>query len=359
MISNIVASLDIELFENKGEKIREIVDDKRLFLLNKESEEFLTAYQSRKLFVEDMLLYGSAFLRRKTVGIGEEQLIYLDRSQLSFYEQLDTKDFDVLTNKGERIVSYDLVYTLRNGYKVSKATSIIDDNRELFKNILYANQYKKNLTQNGGLQKMLVQPKKALSREFLSSLSQKIKSLYKGSDNVLVLNSDVSITPIATDKTVNIDTLSKSYDNDVQSVFGIPASILDGRASDEVFNNFIKLQILPLLKQLEQTYNRTLLTTEEKKTKFFKFNIDNLLRVSLKERYESYAIAIKNGILTTNEVRELENYEPIEAIEGLIRLNLADSLFDVNNNRLVNINTNTIMDLEKGQVQNINNNKLN
>ena len=201
---------------------------------------------------------------------------------------------------------------------------------------------------------MLVQPKKALSREFLSSLSQKIKSLYKGSDNVLVLNSDVSITPIATDKTVNIDTLSKSYDNDVQSVFGIPASILDGRASDEVFNNFIKLQILPLLKQLEQTYNRTLLTTEEKKTKFFKFNIDNLLRVSLKERYESYAIAIKNGILTTNEVRELENYEPIEAIEGLIRLNLADSLFDVNNNRLVNINTNTIMDLEKGQVQNIN-----
>ena len=53
LISNIVASLDIELFENKGEKIRDIVDDKRLFLLNKESEEFLTAYQSRKLFVED------------------------------------------------------------------------------------------------------------------------------------------------------------------------------------------------------------------------------------------------------------------------------------------------------------------
>lgn len=354
LISNIVASLDIELYENKDGKIREIADDKRLFLLNKESEEFLTAYQSRKLFVEDMLLYGSAFLHRKRVGIGEEELVYLDRSELSFLEQHGTKDFDVITSKGERIASYDLVYALRNSYKISKATSILDDNRELFKNMLYANEYKKNLTQNGGLQKVLVQPKKALGREFLSSLSQKIKSLYKGNDSVLVLNSDVNITPIATDKNVNIDTLSKGYDNDVQNVFGVPASILEGNASDEEYNNFIKTRILPLLRQLEQTYNRTLLTTEEKKTKYFKFNVDTLLRTSLKERYESYAIAIKNGVLTVNEVRELEGYEPIDGLEGILRLNLSDALLDVNNNRLVNINTNTIMNLENGQAQNIN-----
>ena len=35
LISNIVASLDIELYENKDGKIREITDDKRLFLLNR------------------------------------------------------------------------------------------------------------------------------------------------------------------------------------------------------------------------------------------------------------------------------------------------------------------------------------
>lgn len=354
LISNIVASLDIELYENKDGKIREITDDKRLFLLNKESEEFLTAYQSRKLFVEDMLLYGSAFLHRKRVGIGEEELVYLDRSELSFLEQHGTKDFDVITSKGDRIASYDLVYTLRNSYKISKATSILDDNKDLFKNMLYANQYKKNLTQNGGLQKVLVQPKKALGREFLSSLSQKIKALYKGNDNVLVLNSDVSITPIATDKSVNIDTLSKGYDNDVQSIFGVPASILEGTASDEEYNNFIKLQILPLLKRLEQTYNRTLLTTEEKKTKFFKFNIDSLLRVSLKERYESYAIAIKNGILEINEVRELEGYEEIEGLNNIIRLNLADSLYDTEKGKIVNINTNSVLDITSGEVTSFN-----
>jgi len=353
LISSLVASLDIELYEKKEGKIKEIVDDKRLFLLNQETEEFMTAYQSRKLFIKDMLLYGSAFLYRKQVGINEEELIYLDRSKISFFTNEKDKDFDILID-GKRIPSYDLVYALRNSYKVNKATSILDDNKELFKNILYANQYKKSLTMSGGLQKILVQPKKALGREFLSSLSQKIKALYKGNDNVLVLNSDVNITPIASDKTVNVDTLSNKYDDEVKNVFGVPTNVLEGTCTDEQFNNFIKVQILPLLIQLEQTYNKTLLTTEEKKTKYFKFNVDSLLRTGLKERYESYAIAIKNGILTTNECRELEGYEPIEGLQGILRLNLADSLLDTNSNKLININTNSIMDISTGQITSIN-----
>lgn len=45
---------------------------------------------------------------------------------------------------------------------------------------------------------------------------------------------------------------------------------------------------------------------------FGKLNVDGLLRADTYTRYQSYAIAIDKGILTTNEVRALEDRQPIE-----------------------------------------------
>lgn len=45
---------------------------------------------------------------------------------------------------------------------------------------------------------------------------------------------------------------------------------------------------------------------------FVKFNPDAVLRVDLKRRYEAHAAALRHGFLSQNEVRELENREPIE-----------------------------------------------
>jgi hypothetical protein len=42
-------------------------------------------------------------------------------------------------------------------------------------------------------------------------------------------------------------------------------------------------------------------------TTFVKWNIDALLRPMTKERYEAHAIGLMNGILSINEVRQLED----------------------------------------------------
>ena len=46
------------------------------------------------------------------------------------------------------------------------------------------------------------------------------------------------------------------------------------------------------------------------------FNIDGLMRGDYKSRMEGYAIARQNGWMSANDIRELENLNPIPDIEG-------------------------------------------
>jgi hypothetical protein len=61
---------------------------------------------------------------------------------------------------------------------------------------------------------------------------------------------------------------------------------------------------------------RALLTQEEKKKYFFKFNVDGLLRGDYQSRMQGYATARQNGWMSANDIRELENLDRIPAEAG-------------------------------------------
>ena len=61
---------------------------------------------------------------------------------------------------------------------------------------------------------------------------------------------------------------------------------------------------------------RSLLTKDEKKQYFIKFNVDGLLRGDYKSRMDGYAIGRQNGWMSANDIRELENLDRIPASEG-------------------------------------------
>ena len=56
---------------------------------------------------------------------------------------------------------------------------------------------------------------------------------------------------------------------------------------------------------------RSLLTAEEKKQYFVKFNVDGLLRGDYQSRMNGYATARQNGWMSANDIRELENLDHI------------------------------------------------
>ena len=61
---------------------------------------------------------------------------------------------------------------------------------------------------------------------------------------------------------------------------------------------------------------RALLTEDEKKTYFAKFNLEGLLRGDYQSRMNGYAIARQNGWMSANDIRRLENLDQIPKEDG-------------------------------------------
>ena len=70
--------------------------------------------------------------------------------------------------------------------------------------------------------------------------------------------------------------------------------------------DFLTYAINPWLVRLE-----TALTDLVPRGQYAKFNAGGLLRTDLKTRYESYEIGLRAGFLTNDEVRQLEDREPL------------------------------------------------
>ena len=74
--------------------------------------------------------------------------------------------------------------------------------------------------------------------------------------------------------------------------------------------------IRPWLVRIEQSMNRALFSDKEKGSFYVRFNIDGLMRGDYKSRMEGYAIGRQNGWLSTNDIRDLENMNPVPDEEG-------------------------------------------
>jgi hypothetical protein len=62
--------------------------------------------------------------------------------------------------------------------------------------------------------------------------------------------------------------------------------------------------------------NRKLFLEEEKGQCFVSFNASALMRGDYKSRMDGYSIGIQNGFFSVNDVRRMENMDPISQKDG-------------------------------------------
>jgi HK97 family phage portal protein len=105
---------------------------------------------------------------------------------------------------------------------------------------------------------------------------------------------------------------------DVARIFGVPPHLIADASNSTSWGSGLQEQNLafgqfslrPWIERIEDAHGR-LLTTHGLPDVFVKLNLDALLRASLKDRYESYAIGIENQFLLRNEARKLEDTPPL------------------------------------------------
>ena len=110
--------------------------------------------------------------------------------------------------------------------------------------------------------------------------------------------------------------------DEIARIFRIPPHLI-GDLEHATFSNieeqsleFVTYTLEPWLSRWEQSMQRCLLRPEEKSKYFIRFNVDGLLRGNYQSRMQGYATGIQNGILSINDVRELENMNLLSDEEG-------------------------------------------
>lgn len=85
-----------------------------------------------------------------------------------------------------------------------------------------------------------------------------------------------------------------------------------GTGIESQAQGFLTFTLVPWLTSWQQEINRSLLTPTERETYFAEYMTNALLKVDTQARYEAYAKGRNWGWLSVNDVREIENLNPIE-----------------------------------------------
>ena len=103
---------------------------------------------------------------------------------------------------------------------------------------------------------------------------------------------------------------------EIARIFNVPISLLGhpvagamSFASVEAQNlSFVQHSLRPLLERIEQALSELLPEMDG----FVRFNLDALLRGTTIERFEAYTKALREGFMSLNDVRAMEDMSPIE-----------------------------------------------
>jgi HK97 family phage portal protein len=168
---------------------------------------------------------------------------------------------------------------------------------------------------------------KLLTEEQRSAIRKNYKGLVEGNDDdLLVLEAGAKFEALSmTPADVQLLETRKFSIEDIARWFGIPSAMINdtektttwGTGIDQLIQGFYKFRLRPMLESLEQALEKRVLTPAQRRRYTVEFSLDAILRGSLKDRLETGAKAVQNGLMTRNEWRQLENLPPMDGADSL------------------------------------------
>ena len=110
--------------------------------------------------------------------------------------------------------------------------------------------------------------------------------------------------------------------DEIARLYRVPPHMI-GDLEKSSFNNieqqsleYVKYTLNPWVVRWEQSLQKALLTPVEQKRYFIKLNVDGLMRGDYQRRMAGYTVGRQNGWFSANDIREMENMNPIPEEEG-------------------------------------------
>ena len=354
-IANTIAMLPIKLYkEERGEegksKVSEIIDDKRLALLNDETGDTLDAAQFWKAMVSDYFLGKGAYAYIRKERNAFAGLHYVSEESVNIAKNSDPifKDYWIIVG-GRVYQPYEFLKVIRKTKDGAQGTSLIEENPMIISVGYNTLKFENNLVEKGGNKKGFLQSETTLTQEVIDNLKEAWKNLYgNNEENIVVLNKGLSFQE-ASNSSVEMQLNENKETNaaEICKLFNVPESIIKGTADTADYITGFRLAVLPVIRAIECALNRDFLLEKEKHGStiyYWAFDTKEITKGDIKTRYEAYRTAIEANFMQIDEVRYQEDMEPLGL--NFVKLGLNDVLYDPETKTVYTPNTNQMTTID-------------
>ena len=337
ILSEAIAGLPLHLYRYTDEGSKEKALEHRLYgLLHDEPNPEMTSFVFRETLMTHLLLWGNAYAQIIRNGKGEVIALYplmpnkmevsRDENGELYYQYCRSSDeANSKDNQSNvKLRPYDVLHIPGLGFDGLVGYSPIAMAKNAIGMAIACEEFGAKFFSNGA------SPSGVLEHPGILKDPAKVRdswnAAYGGSSNshkVAVLEEGMKYTPISiSPNEAQFLETRKFQINEIARIFRVPPHMV-GDLEKSSFSNieqqsleFVKYTLDPWVIRWEQSLSRVLFTPEEKKTYFFKFNVEGLLRGDYQSRMTGYATARQNGWMSANDIRELEDLDRIPAEEG-------------------------------------------
>ena len=335
ILAEAIAGLPLHVYRYNSDGGKEKAIDHSLYLiLHDEPNPEMSSFVFRETLMTHLLLWGNAYAQIIRNSKGEVMALYplmpnkmsVDRDENGqlYYQYL--RSTDEVGGKNETVIlkPTDVLHIPGLGFDGLVGYSPIAMAKNAIGLAIATEEYGAKFFANGAA------PSGVLEHPGTIKDPQRVReawqSQFGGSQNsgkIAVLEEGMKYTPISiSPEQAQFLETRKFQINEIARIFRVPPHMV-GDLEKSSFSNieqqsleFVKYTLDPWVIRWEQSIMRTLLTPEEKKSYFVKFNLEGLLRGDYQSRMNGYATARQNGWMSANDIRELENLDRIPAEAG-------------------------------------------
>lgn len=337
ILSEAIASLPINIYsyEEDGTKSRNFKHP--LFqVLHGQPNPEMTSFTFREVMMTHLLLHGNFYSQIIRDGNGRVVSLYpllpncmeVERDEEGNLQYIYTRQSDENPNfdeMGRVVLKYeDVLHIPGLAYDGLIGYSPLQCAKSAVGTALAAEEFGASFFKNSAT------PSGILTHPGILKNPDKVRdswnSIYQGTSNahrIAVLEEGMTFSPISLKpEEIQFMEARKFQIEEISRIFRVPLHMLNSLDHATYSNiehqsiEFVKFSVSPWVVRIEQALEKALLLPSEKGNIGIKMNLEGLMRGDYKSRMEGYQIARNGGWMSTNDIRLLEDLNPISDEEG-------------------------------------------
>ena len=337
ILAEAVASLPLHVYEYQDDGGKKLVHDHPLYyLLHDEPNPEMTSFVFRETLMSHLLIWGNAYAQIIRDGAGRVLGLYPllpdkmevqrdDKGNIYYVYSRNSDENPTFKEYGNiKLKAEDVLHIPGLGFDGLIGYSPIAMAKNAVGMTLACEEYGASFFANGANPGGVLEHPGVLKDP--SKVRESWNSVYRGVSNahkIAVLEEGMKYQQIGIppEEAQFLET-RKVQINEIARLYRIPPHMV-GDLDKSSFSNieqqsleFVKYTLDPWVIRWEQSLQRSLLLPGEKGKYFIKLNVDGLLRGDYQSRMNGYAVGRQNGWFSANDIREMENMNPIPDEEG-------------------------------------------